>query len=124
PRRPPRTAPRGPPRRAHSRHPAPWPRRGPGASPRARCYPEPGVTCFDDETVLGLLEGRRGAGTEMEVLEAHLDDCEACRALVTVLACNQETEHVLARGHTLGRFVIGDLLGTGAMGRVYSAWEP
>jgi serine/threonine protein kinase len=78
------------------------------------------VTCLDDATVLGLVEGRL-AGSRLADADAHLDECASCRALVTHVLCDQG---VLARGHALGRYVIGDLLGAGAMGRVYSAWEP
>jgi eukaryotic-like serine/threonine-protein kinase len=79
------------------------------------------VTCLDDDTVLGLVEGRLAAGTLADI-DVHLDTCASCRDVVSQLA--RTREDVLVRGRAVGRYVIGDLLGSGAMGRVYSAWEP
>ena len=81
------------------------------------------MTCLDDETVLGLCEGRLGAA-ELAAIEAHLDVCAACRAVITQFSRSQVAARELARGETLGRYVIGELVGSGAMGRVYSAWQP
>jgi hypothetical protein len=81
------------------------------------------VTCLDDAIVLGLIEGRLAPPILADV-DDHLDDCPTCRDVVAQVARVQAPVHVLERGHTLGRYVIGDLLGSGAMGRVYSAWEP
>ena len=81
------------------------------------------MTCLDDDQVLGLVEGRLAAAVLAHVDE-HLDGCEACREVISQVARVQAPSRVLERGHTVGRYVIGDLLGAGAMGRVYSAWEP
>jgi tetratricopeptide (TPR) repeat protein len=82
------------------------------------------VTCLDDETVLGLIEGRLAAPA-LATADEHLDTCERCREVVSQLArATASPAQILARGHTLGRYVIGDLVGSGAMGRVYSAWQP
>src|SRR5439155_17304324 len=70
---------------------------------------------------LGLIEGRL-AGERLAEADAHLDTCASCRDIVTHVLRDHDV--VLARGHSIGRYVIGDLLGAGAMGRVYSAWEP
>ena len=79
------------------------------------------TVCLDDETVLGLIEGRLAAG-ELASIDDHLDTCASCRDVVTHVA--RTRARVLERGFSLGRYVVGDLLGAGAMGRVYSAWEP
>src|SRR5690242_16286879 len=72
--------------------------------------------------VLGLVEGRLAA-PQLAAADEHLDGCDGCRDLVAQLA-RAQPELVLPRGHALGRYVIGELVGAGAMGRVYSAWEP
>nr|MBA3464438.1 serine/threonine protein kinase [Deltaproteobacteria bacterium] len=81
------------------------------------------MTCLDDDVVLGLVEGRLAAAILADV-DDHLDTCATCRDVVSSVARLQAPSLVLERGHTVGRYVIGDLLGAGAMGRVYSAWEP
>ncbi|HEY5950918.1 MAG TPA: serine/threonine-protein kinase [Kofleriaceae bacterium] len=81
------------------------------------------MNCLDDATVLGLVEGRLAAELIARVDE-HIDTCASCRDVVTLVASTRSPGRVLARGDTVDRYVIGDLLGTGAMGRVYSAWEP
>jgi tetratricopeptide (TPR) repeat protein/predicted Ser/Thr protein kinase len=81
------------------------------------------VTCLDDATVLGLVEGRLAPELIARVDE-HIDTCASCREVVTLVAGSRAPGRVLARGDNIGRYVIGDLLGAGAMGRVYSAWEP
>jgi tetratricopeptide (TPR) repeat protein len=78
------------------------------------------VTCFDDATVLGLVEGRL-VGARLAEADAHLDACASCRELVAQVLRDQG---VLAAGHVVGRYVIGEPLGVGAMGRVYAAWQP
>ncbi len=81
------------------------------------------MTCLDDETVLGLVEGRLDAAV-LTTLDAHLDSCVDCRGIVAQVSRVRGDGGVLPRGHALGRYVIGELLGSGAMGHVYSAWEP
>jgi eukaryotic-like serine/threonine-protein kinase len=81
------------------------------------------VTCLDDATVLGLVEGRLTPELIAHVDE-HIDSCASCRDVVTLVAGSRSSARVLARGDNVGRYVVGDLLGAGAMGRVYSAWEP
>jgi tetratricopeptide (TPR) repeat protein len=79
------------------------------------------MACLDDETVLGLVEGRL-APDVIGLVDDHLDTCDSCRDVVTHVARAQSSG--IERGQVLGRYVIGDLLGSGAMGCVYSAWEP
>ena len=43
------------------------------------------VTCLDDETVLGLVEGRL-APAALAAVDNHLDGCDACRGVVTQMA--------------------------------------
>ena len=81
------------------------------------------MRCLDEEMVLGLVEGRLDPAA-LAGVDDHLDDCPSCRDVVTLVARSRAPAGVLERGHTLGRYVVGDLIGAGAMGRVYSAWEP
>jgi tetratricopeptide (TPR) repeat protein len=83
------------------------------------------VSCLDDDTVLRMIEGEL-APPALAAADAHLDGCAACRDLLAVVARAQApaAAGVLARGQVIGRYVVGELLGAGAMGRVYSAWEP
>ena len=81
------------------------------------------MTCLDDDAVLDLVEGRL-APPALARVDDHLDACASCRDVVTQVARARSPDHALERGHTVGRYVIGELVGRGAMGRVYSAWEP
>ncbi len=81
------------------------------------------MRCLDDETVLGLVEGRL-APPWPAAIDEHLDTCESCRDVISQVARVQSPSRVLGPGLALGRYVIGELVGTGAMGRVYAAWEP
>jgi tetratricopeptide (TPR) repeat protein len=81
------------------------------------------VTCLDDDIVLGLVEGRLAAPVLAEV-DAHLDDCVSCRDVVAHVARVQAPAKGLVSGQQVGRYVVGEVLGEGAMGRVYAAFEP
>jgi tRNA A-37 threonylcarbamoyl transferase component Bud32/tetratricopeptide (TPR) repeat protein len=78
--------------------------------------------CLDDDTVLRLVEGELAAAGRLDVdAGAHLDACERCRAVVAAVARGQGG---LAEGARIGRYVVGEPLGAGAMAQVYAAWEP
>src|SRR5438105_7618010 len=74
---------------------------------------------LDDATVLGLVEGRL-APEAIATVDEHLDACASCRDVVALVAHAPSNR----RGDIIGKYVLGDLIGAGAMGRVYSAWEP
>jgi len=95
-------------------------RRSQGATLAAR------VPCLDDDTVLRLVVGEL-AGPALAQIDEHLDRCDDCRALVAVVARGSGAPGppaALARGEVIGRYVIGDAIGGGAMGVVYAAWDP
>nr|HEX4315953.1 serine/threonine-protein kinase [Kofleriaceae bacterium] len=84
---------------------------------------------LDDATVLDLVEGRL-APAAFATADDHLDTCESCREVVAMVACGGGSgargtaAELLARGAAIGKYVVGDVVGEGASGRVYAAWEP
>lgn len=86
--------------------------------------------CAPDETILEFLEGTL-TGPELETLEAHLDGCERCGPRLLALARDHHQLSgatpeggLLARGSSVGRFVILEVLGRGAYGTVHTAYDP
>jgi tetratricopeptide (TPR) repeat protein len=79
------------------------------------------MACLDDEAMLGLVEGRL-KGAALAEAEGHLDGCESCRDVVAQMS-RAAAPAGLAPGRELGGYVVGELLGEGAMGRVYEAWQ-
>jgi tRNA A-37 threonylcarbamoyl transferase component Bud32/tetratricopeptide (TPR) repeat protein len=63
---------------------------------------------------------------ELAAAHRHIDTCAACRELIAdaVRAADTADAGPLARGASLGRYVVLDMIGAGAMGVVYAAWDP
>ena len=78
--------------------------------------------CLADDTIARLVEGQLAADERAAVL-AHIDGCAPCRALIADVA-RDGAEAPLPRGAIVGRYVVVDLIGAGAMGVVYAAWDP
>jgi serine/threonine protein kinase/tetratricopeptide (TPR) repeat protein len=84
------------------------------------------MACLDDDTLLALSAGHL-EGPALETAERHLDECAACRR---ALALGLETSAaptrapVLTVGNTIGRYVVLERAGAGAMGQVFAAWDP
>jgi len=78
-------------------------------------------TCPDENALLDF-----SAGDRTPELEAHLASCERCRFAVSQLITTGPSirASVLASGALVGRYVIVGLVGEGAMGRVYAAFDP
>ena len=84
--------------------------------------------CLDDDLVYRLVRGELPPPA-LAGADEHLDSCGDCRALVALVARGSgEGEEVagpgLERGAVVGRYVVGDEVGGGAMGVVYAAWDP
>src|SRR5215510_2422117 len=92
-------------------------------------------SCLSEELVCRILEGALPE-EERPSIERHLDSCEACRALVSEAARRSGSfvdeqgvaslwswRSELVAGATLGRYTILGLVGKGAMGEVYAAYD-
>jgi hypothetical protein len=107
--------------------------------------------CLLPDEVAALLEGRLDASA-LHRVDVHVDRCQACRELVSAVtraahACEDSLHHVdpadpsplslaptlphlrdddrqLAVGARVGRYVVDERLGAGAMGVVYAAYDP
>ena len=96
-------------------------------------------THLSEEALKRLVQGD-ATEAEARAAQQHLAACAACRsrhdsvaavgegtAIGATLAPSNPTEGdspVLARGTSLGRYVVLDLLGQGGMGQVYAAFDP
>jgi eukaryotic-like serine/threonine-protein kinase len=84
------------------------------------------------ETELVRFVARKGEPAELAALEQHIDVCVDCRVIVAELArlrtppadCGSDADLPLLRGACVGRYLIVRLVGVGAMGAVYEAYDP
>jgi serine/threonine-protein kinase len=74
--------------------------------------------CPSDEEVARFIDGQL-AGDELTAVRAHLDGCAGCRALVAGTVEPSE----LGKGTLVGRYVVVQHIGAGAMASVYSAYD-
>jgi tRNA A-37 threonylcarbamoyl transferase component Bud32/tetratricopeptide (TPR) repeat protein len=69
-----------------------------------------------------------GGGGEREPVEIHLAGCERCRVTVSRLVSGPRpalrSGPPLVRGDAVDRYVVLEVVGEGAMGRVYAAYDP
>jgi tetratricopeptide (TPR) repeat protein/tRNA A-37 threonylcarbamoyl transferase component Bud32 len=91
--------------------------------------------CPNEDQLLAYGEGVLPA-PEADAIALHLDACAACRSLFAVAVGGppapqasisaseaQTTPTDFAPGHKIGRYVVLDLIGKGAMGAVYAAYD-
>lgn len=93
--------------------------------------------CLDDDLVAAFVSGTLD-DAKADAVDAHLDGCEDCFALVAALAKTTSVLHEpngadeerlpadaerVADGTRLGRYEIASLVGVGAMGVVYAATD-
>ncbi|MCB9594994.1 MAG: serine/threonine protein kinase [Sandaracinaceae bacterium] len=82
------------------------------------------MACPEDETLLAMIEGRL-RGEALSTLDSHLDTCAMCREAVAMLGSGPRRRRApIARGVELGRFLVLEPLGEGAMGVVHAAFDP
>jgi tetratricopeptide (TPR) repeat protein len=82
------------------------------------------VGCLDDNDV-ALLTAGAPSPQERAALHAHLDGCAACREVMAeALRWSYQGQRLLNPGDKLGRYFVLELVGAGAMGVVYAAFDP
>lgn len=78
------------------------------------------MTHPEESALAAFAEGALDA-TERAAIEAHLGACADCRTVVATLLCALAVEP--PQGQRIGRFLVLEPIGAGAIGEVFSAWD-
>jgi tetratricopeptide (TPR) repeat protein len=90
------------------------------------------MPCLTEERVVLLVNGQLAAPEQADVLR-HVEECEGCRQLVAYVAQGSAIEDqqgpssspgALPAGSRIGRYLLLEPAGRGAMGVVYAAYDP
>lgn len=86
------------------------------------------MACLDDITLSALSRGE-GTPETLEAVEAHVDSCANCRravaaALRTGARSSPSAPAAVGPGTAVSRYLIIERVGVGAMGQVFSAYDP
>lgn len=82
--------------------------------------------CLDESAILALTQGRL-RGDAFAAAEEHLDACAACRRAAAIVLRPEPPAPAaprIARGTAIGRYLVLERIGAGAMGQVFSAYDP
>ena len=72
--------------------------------------------CLETDLLVAMIEGRLHEDRANAVI-AHVDECPSCAELVGSLGA-------IDTPRTIGRYELGEVLGSGAMGVVFASWDP
>src|SRR5262245_46874745 len=91
------------------------------------------MQCLGENTVTDLVDALV-APEQRAAIEAHTAECDSCRRLVSELVRRSGVARGtpapaleprdIAEGTRVGRYVVRERIGTGAMGAVYAAFDP
>jgi tRNA A-37 threonylcarbamoyl transferase component Bud32 len=88
---------------------------------------ERGEACFTEDDALAFAGGLLDEAAARRV-EAHAEVCDGCRELLSELArarvAEAPNDGPFGRGSLIGRYVVLEPIGAGAMGDVFSAFDP
>ena len=84
----------------------------------------PSPDCPPEADLLRWVQGDRPSSTNS--FQSHLDTCDSCRRVIVELLQATDAPAAKLPDHAtrIGRFIVLELLGAGAMGEVFSAYDP